>query len=451
MSSIRSNHPSPFKDPNIISSQVDVESGFPSYKYEKQLFEKARQIWVRKAATGSSVSMILFLLIGVSFFRLVTTWSWSQSLLFAISTATSVGYGHIDTPRTTHFQLFLSLYILVGFALLAVVATQLYQFFALDEYESEKRLIDRSLPISNHTKSIPKHSEIFGLWEGEIKRTFRQTHNERTLSIGFPLFIVFFIGTLGIGSTENWSFHESLYFAIVSSTSVGYGDFTPKTTLGILMTCIWLPCSIVFMSICMGTIAKWYLKDVSYRSNHILSIDSMAGRTGKVLGPHILPTLLLFAGALLIGQQEEWTLLESVYFAVVSSCTVGYGDFHPRTTIGTMMTTIWLPCSILSISVYMSIIARLFLRLSSQIIEELDSLIRRNYPRIVSAGGGAIIVALPLLITLLTGALLVGHAERWSSLESVYFVLVSAFTIGKTIDLFPCNRAQRLSIGLTLF
>lgn len=430
MSTIRPNRPSPFKDP---ANQLDVESGIQSYSsYERRLFERARNIWVRKAAMGSSVSMILFLIVGVSFFRAVTKWTWPQSLLFAISTATSVGYGHIDTPRTTHFQLFLSLYILVGFALLAIVAAQLYQFFALDDerHEPEKRQVGRSSSPSNHTKFIPKHSEIFGLWEGEIKRTFRKTHNERALSIGFPLFIVFFIGTMAIGDAERWNFHEALYFAMVSSTSVGYGDFTPKTTTGILLTCLWLPCSIVFMSICMGTIAKWYLKDITYRSSR-LSLDSYAGRAGKALGPHVLPTSLLVAGALLIGQQEEWTFLESVYFAVVSSCTVGYGDFHPRTVMGMIMTIVWLPCSILSISVYMSVLARLFLRLSSQIIEELDGFIRRRNTRIISLFGGTLIVALPLLITLLTGALLVGHTERWSFLESIYFALVSSFTIGK--------------------
>jgi hypothetical protein len=432
MSSIRTNRPSPFKDSsNIIATTNDVESGFPSHGYEKRLFERARQIWARKAAAASSIAIVVLLVVGVSFFRLVTTWSWSQSLLFAISTATSVGYGHIHTPRTTLFQIFLSLYILVGFALLALVAAQLYQYFTLDntnETAENKRPIDRSSPI-NPTRS--KHSEIFGLWEGEIKRAFRQTHHERAVSVGFPLFLVFLSGTIVIGTAEQWSFHEALYFAVVSSTSVGYGDFTPKTTLGICVTCIWLPCSILFMSIGMGTMAQWYLKDLRYRTSILRFVESHAG------GPHVVPTVLLFAGALLIGQIEEWTLLESVYFAVVSSCTVGYGDFHPSTTIGMTLTMIWLPCSILSISVYMSVVARLFLRLSSPINEEVDSFIRQRNTRIVSACGGIIVVALPLLITLLTGALLVGHAERWSFVESVYFALVSSFTIGKTTDVDP--------------
>jgi hypothetical protein len=428
MSSIRTNRPSPFKDSSNIIATIDVESGFSSHTYEKRLLEKARQIWARKAATASAIAIVVLLVVGVSFFRLVTTWSWSQSFLFAISTATSVGYGHIHTPRTTLFQLFLSLYILVGFALLALVAAQLYQYFTLDdaiETSETKRPSGRASP-TNPTRS--KHSEIFGLWEGEIKRAFRQTHHERALSVGVPLFLVFFSGTIVIGTAEEWSFHEALYFAVVSSTSVGYGDFTPKTTLSIWVTCIWLPCSILFMSISMGTMAQWYLKDWRYRASIL--------RFAHAGGPHVLPTVLLFAGALLIGQIEEWTFLESVYFAVVSSCTVGYGDFHPSTTIGMTLTMIWLPCSILSISVYMSVVARLFLRLSNQMNEELDRWIRQRNTHIVSACGGVIVVALPLLLTLLTGAFLVGHAERWSFVESVYFALVSSFTIGKSTDVY---------------
>lgn len=428
MSSIRPNRISPFKDPNNLN-HADVETGF-QYNHERILNERARQIWARKAAIGSFVLMIVFLIVGVSFFRLVTNFSILQSLLFAMSTVTSVGYGHVDTPRTASFQIFVAAYILVGFALLAVFAAQLYQFLALDEDEQDKRQIDRTSPRSNHGKPTPTHTEIFGLWEGKIKWAFRKTHSERALSIGFPLSIVFVLGTFLIGNAENWRFHELLYFAIVSSTSVGYGDFTPKTTQGILITCIWLPCSIVFMSICMGAVAKWYLKNTSHEIG-INYIDSIAGRAGKSFGRHILPTSIVFAGALLIGWPEEFTFLETIYFAVVSSCTIGYGDIHPKTTVGMLMSIIWLPCSILSISVYMTFIARLFLRLSSQPIEELDNFIRRSKIGIVSSCGGTIVVALPLAATLLTGALLVGHMERWSVLESVYFALVSAFTIGK--------------------
>lgn len=445
MSSIRSNRFSPFKDPHtaIVINPVDVESGFlqSSSNHEHKL--RAKRVWARQAAIASSLFAILFLGVGVFFFRHITSWSVPQSLLFAISTVTSVGYGHMDTPRTALFQLFVALYILMGFALLAVAAAQFYHYFLDDDHNDN----ERSSRVQHYGKSSSKHSEMYSLWEETIKRTFRKTRQER--SIGLPLLIgLFVLGTFRLGQVEQWSFQESLYFAVVSSTLVGYGDFIPKTTEGILMTCLWLPCSIVCMSVSMSTLATWYWqKNVNYESD-MVSNDSMAGRT--TLGRHVLPPFLWLAGALLIGQQEEWTFLESMYFAVVSSCTVGYGDFHPRTTVGMWMLIIWLPCSILSISVHMSFLAKLSIRLSTQPTETLDRFFRKRNVRIISSCGRAIVSVLPLLITLLTGALLIGHMEQWSFPESIYFALVSASTVGKTNKalyepLLQTNRFQRLS------
>ncbi len=35
---------------------------------------------------------------------------------------------------------------------------------------------------------------------------------------------------------EKWNWLDSFYFSVISLATVGYGDFTPKTTLGKLFT-----------------------------------------------------------------------------------------------------------------------------------------------------------------------------------------------------------------------
>ena len=51
----------------------------------------------------------------------------------------------------------------------------------------------------------------------------------------------------------------------------------------------------------------------------------------------------LFGGARLIGHLENWTTLQSIYFAVISGSTVGFGDFAPVSQEGKLLTVLYLP------------------------------------------------------------------------------------------------------------
>jgi len=53
------------------------------------------------------------------------------------------------------------------------------------------------------------------------------------------------LGVLGLGTTvyhyvEGWSWIDSLYFSVITLTTVGYGDFYPQTDAGKLFTIFYI-------------------------------------------------------------------------------------------------------------------------------------------------------------------------------------------------------------------
>lgn len=72
-------------------------------------------------------------------------------------------------------------------------------------------------------------------------------------------FFIITIGSVVYHFLEGWNWIDSIYFSVITLTTVGYGDFSPQTDLGKIFTVIYL---LTGMGIIFGFINAFYLRRV---------------------------------------------------------------------------------------------------------------------------------------------------------------------------------------------
>ena len=73
---------------------------------------------------------------------------------------------------------------------------------------------------------------------------------------------------------EGWSYIDSLYFSVVTLTTVGYGDFTPQTDAGKLFTVFYIIIGIGIIFAFVNTVFNHYFDN---RVNAASKLDFQHG------------------------------------------------------------------------------------------------------------------------------------------------------------------------------
>lgn len=78
---------------------------------------------------------------------------------------------------------------------------------------------------------------------------------------------ILIIGTIFYHELEGWSWIDSLYFSVITLTTIGFGDFAPQTTGGKIFTMIYI---VVGLGMILGFINAVY---EHYRNRNEARID----------------------------------------------------------------------------------------------------------------------------------------------------------------------------------
>ncbi|XP_029959543.1 potassium channel subfamily K member 5-like [Salarias fasciatus] len=128
------------------------------------------------------------------------TWDWANSVIFAASIVTTIGYGNV-APKTKGGRVFCILYGLFGIPLCLVWISRLGSFFG----DRAKRLSGILIRKGVSVKKVQfTCTAIFLLW---------------------GLFVHLVIPPFVFMSMEGWSYLEGIYFSFITLTTVGFGDY----------------------------------------------------------------------------------------------------------------------------------------------------------------------------------------------------------------------------------
>ena len=201
-----------------------------------------------------------------------------------------------------------------------------------------------------------------------------------------------------------WSFVDAAYFAIVTATTVGYGDVSPQKPGARLFGCFFAVIGVGVIGIALGHVATFLhmkheqlrrmLQQVALeatkmtlnvagdtvvqtgkavtskkqqsawskmryklvkRTKPVRKLFGMTREQGHVaakLGAAFVPLLVFVMLGCVVGralEEEQWSWLDSIYWAMVTMSTVGYGDLCPYAPNSRLYCIFFIPLSVVAL------------------------------------------------------------------------------------------------------
>jgi len=157
------------------------------------------------------------------------------------------------------------------------------------------------------------------------------------------------------GSTIPWTYFNSIYFLVVTLSTVGYGDMTPKTPGGRVFIVIYSIFGIALLGLVVAQIAKRVLEFVQHKHKQEDAASAAVSNSAKALLSTNRILLVVLCAYLVVWlvfsllfsvlerrnpdtfNTSHWHYGTSLYFTFITMTTIGYGDYYPHTVLGRLL------------------------------------------------------------------------------------------------------------------
>ena len=193
---------------------------------------------------------------GGMIFVFVESWTYNRASEFCLMTLLTIGYGN-TVPITFHGRFVMMLYTSIGLFIAGFFILSAEDVIIQDTDNLSLRPIPSTQSIRNYNSDGDDHLDpnlinelpSIPLYKTNTNQSMRSTTSEynyatlyhetfiQKLWRGSRIAIWILSWWLGAGAVfayfEGWPYFDGLYFAFVSMTGIGYGDFTITTPVGI--------------------------------------------------------------------------------------------------------------------------------------------------------------------------------------------------------------------------
>ena len=135
------------------------------------------------------------------------------------------------------------------------------------------------LPLNSLFKAlrvfkIGKILKIFKVFRTMIFFTRVKSSFEKFIKTNNFHYVLYFtvttvlLGATGISIVEKMNLKDSLWWSFVTTTTVGYGDISPETSIGRIIAVILMVVGIGFIGMLTGTISTFFIRNVDKKSSY---------------------------------------------------------------------------------------------------------------------------------------------------------------------------------------
>uniref|UniRef100_A0A3Q1BE89 Potassium channel domain-containing protein n=1 Tax=Amphiprion ocellaris TaxID=80972 RepID=A0A3Q1BE89_AMPOC len=168
--------------------------------------------------------------------NLTTRWDMASAFFFCGTIITTIGFGNLS-PRTWYGQLFCVCYALVGIPMFGILLAG----------------------VGDHMGTVLRRAvaKIENLF---LKRKVRPTTVRvisAVLSILIGCLIFLAVPTVVFHQVEDWTFLESLYFVVITLTTVGFGDYVPGGRIFKPLVLLWIVFGLAYFASILTMIGNW--------------------------------------------------------------------------------------------------------------------------------------------------------------------------------------------------
>jgi voltage-gated potassium channel Kch len=172
-------------------------------------------------------------------------WTYGASIYYTVITMTTVGYGDFS-PSTRGGRAYMEVLALFGLGftgatigvISAATLSNAKTFFFLLFYCC-KKVVDKIRGVDSFPPDVNENNCIKYLKGGE--RVAYKAFNSllfQSFVLYFVIWVYIIVGGAIFARVEGWEYQEAHWYCFVTLTTIGYGDFYPKTSGGRALCCL---------------------------------------------------------------------------------------------------------------------------------------------------------------------------------------------------------------------